>query len=241
MKGKFVHQNLVWYDGQRWFDAIGPNVTKFLEDFVGSRIDLAAAGATGIQAPWTLTVVEGAGNTTAVQIADGLGGILQISTGTNENDGLNAQVTGEAFNLTNAYPLYFGCRFKLNTDATQCDILVGMCETDTDLLGGMNEGIYFRKVDGSTTMNFVLEEGATETVTAYGTAFAPDVWHTVEFYFDGANVDWWVNGVRQTRPVVTNLPNGAASFLTPSIHFLTGEGNANVCEIDWIRAIQIQV
>lgn len=51
-------------------------------------------------------------------------------------------------------------------------------------------------------------------------------------------MDWYVNGVKQTRPAITNLPND--EFLTPSIHFLTGEGNANVAEFDWIRVIQIQ-
>jgi hypothetical protein len=242
MKGRFVRSNLVWYNGQTWLDAIGPNVCKFEDHFVDSALNLAAAGgASTIVGPYVLTNVEaGAGDTVATMIADALGGWLRITTDAAENDGLNIQVIGEAFTFTADYPCYFGCRFRLNTDATQNDILVGLCITDTDLLGGMTEGVYFRKVDGSTTMSFVLEEASTETVTAFG-ALAPDTWYTVEFYWDGATMKWWVNGVQQTSPVLTNLPNAAGVYLTPSIHFLTGEAVAKTADIDWIRAIQIQV
>lgn len=242
MNAKMVRRNIVFYDGQSWLDAIGPNVCKVLEDFVCTSLTLAAAGgASTAVGGWTVTNVEGgAGDSTALQIADGLGGVLQITTDANENDGLNMQVSGESFTFSNDYPTYFGCRFKLNSDATQCDFLVGLCITDTDLLGGMTEGVYFRKVDGATTLNFVLEDGSAETVTAYGTALAADTWYTVEFVYEGGSMRWYVNGERQTNPVLTNLPDDAADFLTPSIHFLTGEANANVCEIDWIRAIQIQ-
>lgn len=239
---RMVNSNLVFYDGSTWLDAVGPNVCKFDDNFVGSTLSIvAASGASTIIGPYTVTNVEtGGGDSVAVVIADGAGGILQITTDGAENDGLNIQVTGESYTFSAAYPTYFGCRFKLNTDATQVDFLAGLCITDTDLLGGMTEGVYFRKIDGTTTMNFVLENGSTETATAYGTALAADTWYTVEFLYYGGAMRWYVNGVRQTSPVLTNLPDDAADGLTPSIHFLTGEANANVCEIDWIRAIQIQ-
>lgn len=242
VNSKWVNGSLVFYSGSSWLDAIGPNVAKFYDNFVGSPLSLVAGGgASTIIGPYTVTNVEtGGGDTVVAVIADGLGGVLQITTDAADNDGANIQVTGEAYTFSAAYPTYFGCRFKLNTDATQCDFLAGLCITDTDLLGGMTEGVYFRKVDASTTLNFVLEDGSAETVTAYGTALAPDVWYTVEFIYSNGAMDWFVNGVAQTRPVLTNLPDDAADFLTPSLHFLTGEGNANVAEIDWIRAIQIQ-
>lgn len=243
MKGRFVKKNLVWYENQRWLDALGPNVVKFIEHFTQSALNVAAAGgATNIAGPYTATLVEagGGGDTTLAVIADGPGGYLRITSDNGDGDGANVQVTGEAFTFNAAYPTYFGCRFRLNGEVTDNAFLVGLCETDTTLLGGMNEGVYFRKADGATTLNFVLEEGAAETATAFGTALAIDTWYTVEFYYDGTAIDWWVNGVKQTRPVLTNLPNGAAVHLTPSFHFLTGELAANTCDIDWITAIQIQ-
>jgi acyl transferase domain-containing protein len=96
----------------------------------------------------------------------------------------------------------------------------------------------FRKVDGVTACNFVLENGSTETETAVLTV-AANTYYTVEFVWNGAAIDSWVDGVLQTRPVLTNLPQ--AQTLTPSIAFLSGAAGAGkTMTIDWMRAIQIQ-
>lgn len=230
MHSKYLRGNLVFYDGQSWIDAIGPNVVKFVEEFVNTPFE--AADTPGA---FTVTLVEGgAGETTVALKAGADGGVLLITTDAAENDGANIQAKGEAFKPA-TYPVYFGCRFKI-AEATQSDFLIGLCITDTDLLGGMTDGIYFRKVDGATTLAFVLEKDSTETSTSYG-AIAADTWYTLEFFFDGTNVDWWVNGVAQTRPATTNLPND--EWLTPSVHVLTGAAAAITAEVDWIRAIQI--
>lgn len=241
MHSKWVNGALVFYDGQRWYDAIGPSVTKVLEDFAYPCLSHAASGGTSaISGAWTVTAVEGGGgDSTVAAIADGLGGILSVTSDAADGDGINAQVTGESFTFTAGYPTYFGARFKLIGEVTDNGLLIGLCETDTTLLGGMNEGVYFRKPDTSTTLSFVLEEGASETVTAYGVLTA-DTWYTVEFVYTGSAMNWYVNGVQQTSPALTNLTNAAGSFLTPSFHFLTGEANANELQIDWIKAIQIQ-
>lgn len=232
IRSRYTRGNLVFLDGQRWFDAFGPNVVKFLEEFVNTPFE--AADTPGA---WAVTLVEGGNGDTTVALAAGAeGGELLITTDDAENDGANIQAKGEAFKLASNKPLYFGCRFKVS-EATQADFLIGLCITDTDLLGGLTDGVYFRKVDGSTAMNFVLEKGSTETATAFGTAIAQDVYYIVEFLFDGTNVDWYVNGVLQTRPAITNLPND--EFVTPSIHFLTGAAAIETMNVDWIRAIQL--
>lgn len=230
MHSKYVNGNLVFYDAQRWLEAIGPTVAKFIEEFVKTPFD-------GVDSPaaFTVTLVEGGGSETTVALTEGEGGHLLITTDGAENDGANLQAKGEAFKLASGKPLYFGCRFQVS-EATQADFLMGLCITNTDLLGGMTDGLYFRKVDGSTTMAFVLEKDSTETTTNYGTAVAADTWTIVEFFFDGTNVDWYVDGVLQTRPAITNLPND--EFLTPSIHFLTGAAASETMLVDWLRVIQ---
>lgn len=230
MHSKFVRGNLVYYDGQRWLDAVGPNVIKFSEHFV--QTPFASADN---MAGWTTTLVEAGASETTVALKGGAdGGVLLITTDAAENDGANIQLQGEAFTFASAYPCYFGARLKVS-DATQSDFLVGLCITDTDLLGGMTDGIYFRKVDGSTTVNAVLEKDSTETT---GTALTCDTsFHTYEFYFDGTNVDFYVDGTAITRLAVTNLPND--EYLTPSLHFLAGEAVAKTMEVDWMRCIQI--
>jgi len=232
---KWVGEQLVFYDGtasQRWLDAQGPDVAKFLEEFV--RTPFASADTL---AGWTTTLVEdGGGDTTVALEAGAAGGVLLITTDAADNDGANLQAQGEAFLLASGKECYFGAKFKIS-EATQSDFLVGLCITDTDLLGAMTDGVYFRKVDAGTTMNFVLEKDGSETATAYGSAIVADTWYTLEFYFDGTNVDWWVNGTLQTRPATTNLPDD--EYLTPSVQVLTGSAAAITGRVDWIRAIQI--
>lgn len=231
IRTRFTRNSIIFLDGQTWFDAFGPNVTKFIEEFVNTPFDGADTPAA-----FTVTLVEaGAGESTVALKPGADGGVLVITTDAAENDGVNMQAKGEAFKpLT--YPIYFGCRFQIS-EATQSDFLIGLCITDTDLLGGMTDGIYFRKVDGSTTMAFVLEKDSTETSTNYGTAVAAGVTLKLEFYFDGTNVDWYVNDVLQTRPATTNLPND--EYLTPSIQVLTGSAAIITADVGYLRAIQI--
>jgi len=237
MHSKWVQGNLVFYDSQyerRWLDAIGPTVTKALEEFVSTPFS-AADSPSG----YTTTLVEaGAGDTTVALLAATVpGGNLLITADANENDGANMQRLGEAFLLANLKPCYFGARFKTN-EATQSDFLLGLCVTGATLLGGMTDGVYFEKVDGSTTCSFVLETASTPTATAVLTVLA-NTYYTVEFVWNGAAIDSWVDGVLQTRPVLTNLPQ--AQTLTPSIAFLSGAAGAGkTMTIDWVRAIQIQ-
>jgi hypothetical protein len=229
---KWVHGALVYHDGQRWFEAVGEKVSKFLEDFVTTPF-------TGADAPsgYTVTLVEvGAGETTVALKAGADNGALVITADANDNDGANVQALGEAFKLASGKPVYFGVKFQVS-EATQSDFLLGLAITTTDALGGVTDGIYFRKVDASTTCNLVLEKDSAETEAAAVTiAAATD--YVLEFYFDGTNVDFWVNGVQGTRPAMTNLPDD--EWLSPVMHFLNGAAGAGKnLEIDWIKAIQI--
>jgi hypothetical protein len=229
---KWVNGALVSHDGQRWFGAVGEKVSTFLEDFVGTPFSGADAPAA-----YTTTLVEvGAGETTVALKAGADNGALVITADANDNDGANVQALGEAFKLASGFPLYFGVKFRVS-EATQSDFLLGLAITTTDALGGVTDGIYFRKVDASTTCNLVLEKDSAETEAAALTiAAATD--YVLEFYFDGTNVDFYVNGVLGTRPAITNLPDN--EYLSPVMHFLNGAAGAGKnLEIDWIKAIQI--
>lgn len=224
-EGMYVNGRLVFADGQRWYLAVGDNVCQWEEHFVALK--LAANAPYG----WTTTRV----GATTIATEDGAGGLLLITTAGAENDGANLQVVNEAFKLAAGKPCYFGIRFKIS-DATQSDFLLGLCITDTDLLGGLSDGVYFRKVDGSTAITSVIEKDTSETES--GTLLACDTdRHTYELIFDGSVVDFWVDGVAQTRLAQTNLPDD--EDLTPSIHVLTGDNAVITAEVDWIRTIQI--
>jgi hypothetical protein len=232
LHSRWHNGNLLFYDTylHRIIDAIGADVTKVILNPAYMPVDDTTGDLTG----WTHTAVEaGAGTSTAV-LADNT---LLITTAGNEDDGVTLQVKGEAFDLASGNYTYFGVKLQ-TSEATQADLLVGLCITDTTLTGGMTDGVYFECLDGSTDINFVLEKDSTETTSAaaVGTlADATDV--TLEFLFDGTYVDAWVNGVLQTRLATTNLPDNEQ--LTPSIEYLNGSAAADTCTIKWLRAIQI--
>lgn len=225
--------NLAFYQNHkhRLVDAMGPDVVKYDNDFVGSP--LAAADA---PLGWTITLVEAGAGESTITKADGVGGELLLTTDAADNDGINMQLAGESFELTtDQSAVYFGIRLK-SGEATQSDFLVGLCITDTDLLGGMTDGVYFRKVDASTSVAAVTEKNSTETETTGVLTFAADTYYILEFYFDGTSVYFYVDGALVATHTA-NIVNDEA--ITPSVHFLTGNAAVETMTIDWVRAIQI--
>jgi len=217
---------------KRLVDAVGVNVVKFVDDFVSSP--LAAADA---PLGWTVTLVEAGAGESTITKPDGIGGTLLLTTDANEDDGIEMQLAGEAFELTSDQrAVYFGIKFQCD-EATQIDWLVGLCITDTTLLGGMTDGVYFEKLDGGTGVSFTVEKNSIETQADALATFAAATDIVLEFYWDGATLEAFINGVSVAKPVLTNLPDDEA--LTPSIQVLAGSAAIRTMTIDWIRAIQI--
>lgn len=222
----------------RWYDAAGLNVAKYVTSFNS----LPADDTTTDPTEFVNTPVEvGAGTSTAV-MADVAGGALLITTAGNEDDGYSMQLgnpnSGEWLSLAAEYPTYFGIQFAIN-DVDQTDVFLGAAVTDTALLGGVTDGIFFRSVDGSAVLNFVLEKDSVETSTAVAT-LADDTYITAEFYYTGSNVQVYIDGTLVTTIADsdTNFPND--ELLRLSMEFLTGEAVANTCTIKWVRLIQVQ-
>lgn len=234
---KTVHGQKVIYDSSyehRWLDAYGPAVTKVIEEFVQANFQ-----ADDSLAAWNTTLVEtGAGETTLALVGGSATGELLITTDAADNDGANVQAKGEAFILSGSLPCYFGIRLKAG-EATQSDFLVGLCITDTDLLQGMTDGVYFRKVDASTSVSFVVEQDSGETETAGVLVFAADTYYVLEFVYDGMNVYAYVDGVLVATVAASNANFPNDEYLTPSFQFLSGNAFVETMTIDWIRAIQI--
>jgi hypothetical protein len=234
VEARTIKGNLAYCNGNNrksLLDAIGPDVVKYLDDFTHIPVD----DTTGLPTAWTNTLVQtGAGNTT-VGSADYSGGALAIVTDNADNDGANCQLRGESFKLASGNVLYFGVKVKLS-ETIQSDLFVGLAITDTDILGGITDGIGFKKVDGSATLTFILTKNST-TTTINLAAMADGVETMLEFYFDGTTVEVFVDGVSVATPAVTNLVDDEE--LRPSVHFLTGEAAIKTATIDWIRCIQI--
>lgn len=221
----------------RWFDANGLGVIKYLQEFATWPHDDTTKDPT----EWEVTVVEaGAGTSTAV-ITDQAGGALLITCAANEDDGWSMQLggaAGENIKLDASYPLYVGVKVKSN-DADQSDLLVGVAVTDTALLGGVTDGMYFRSPDASGAVYFVTEKNSVESATAVAT-MVDDTYMVLEFLFDGSTVSAYVDGVfvSETASAAATFPDDEEMRL--SLEYLTGEAIANTCTVEWLRMIYVR-
>lgn len=236
MHSKWVNgNNLVYYDTYeyRWLDAIGPDVVKYVDHFAIVPVGADNADPAG----WTLTALVGAAGRGTFTGGATYGGELVVRCDTTENDGLNVLMAGEAFKLASNKPCYFGVKLKVS-DADQTDLLIGLCITDTELWGGMTDGVYFASADATAVCSFTTEKDSTPTADTSAGTLVDDTYSILEFYWDGSKyIHAYFDGVLVASSS-TNLPDDEA--LTLALEFLTGENTTqNEVAIDWLRIIQV--
>jgi len=191
-----------------------------------------------VAANWTVTVV----GTGTAAIANGDGGILVLTNSAADNDSIQLQKVGESFALTAGKRAVFKARFKIS-DATQSDLVIGLCVTDTTLMGatagaGVTDGIFFSKDDGVATLDVQCQKDATtgQTRAAAIATLANDTYVTVAWAYDGkSEVAYFVNDVQ------LGTLNGSSSFLpdttlTPSFGVMNGEAVAKTMTLDYFFA-----
>jgi len=223
---------------RRWVDAWGPNVIKYIQDFVSLPED----DTTHDPSEWTCTMTEDGAGTTSAVLNTVAGGELLITTAGGEYDGINMQLKGEAFGLEADKPTYFGIKLKVD-DATQVDLVTGLCITDTTLTNvdtshatALSDGVYFESLDGVTTTTCVTEKASSET-TSSSVGTLDTSYHIYEFYCDGVTkVYFYLDGVE----VATSITNIPTEVLTPSITVRAGSDAARTCAVDWLRVIQLR-
>lgn len=229
----------VWYpegNRQRWLDAFGENVIKYIDDFIVCPGSTAAAAAAN-NPEWIITHVEAAGNDSIVQAADMKGGWMDLSPDANDNDGLNMQHANESFRVEANSWLYFGIRYKV-TEATQDDWLVGLCEQDVSPLTNTSHGIYFKKIDGETKLYCctVKDETTAKTLIATATVTTDTVYVDEFLAKSTGSVEFWHNG-STVGVYTTPIPS---TDLAVTISFLTGAATSTEdMYIDWVRCIQL--
>ena len=186
---------------------------------------------------FTTTVVEVGTGTTEFNVSDTEGIIGRITCAADEDDGGSYQLLGENFVFDGDHDIYCSLRLAIN-DADQSDFLFGLCITDTSLLGGLTDGVYFESLDGSTDISIVAEKGGSETTGGTtGTLVDAAVIH-LEFYWDGTTLEAFIDGVSIYGPTApANIPDDQELRL--SLEFLTGEGIANTMDVISMDVIQI--
>lgn len=186
-----------------------------------------------VAAEWTIT--ETGTGTRAVGNLDN--GILVITNGASDDDanflqwsGATNAATVETWKFVSGQPLWFKARVKIS-DATQSDFVMGLQITDTTPLA-VTDGVYFLKVDGSTTCNLLVTKNSTSTTTAAVT-MVDDTYVTLGFVYDGASrIDIYVNDTRVASSATTNLVDDEE--LTISFGIQNGEAVAKVMSLDYL-------
>lgn len=218
---------------KRLVDAIGPNVVKYVSHFDCEPMTDSSGYPSRFL--WTVTTTGTAVINESSSAGDVNGVLLLQITNPAADNYISGQLRGDAFKLASGKPCYFGIRFLAST-ATAGDFMAGLFITDTSATGGVNDGVYFRKADADTAASIVLESNTSESTgtTDLVCSTGYQIW---EWYFDGTNIDYFVDGVKGTRLANTNLPSTAE--LTVGVEFTCGSTGNNYIKIDWIRAIQL--
>lgn len=223
--------NLVFWEApyrQRWVEAIGPNVIKFMDDFNASM-------TTGT---WVQTEIDGTAGVASYNIEGG--GILLYGSGT---DGDSVQLQKLAgYKAIADCPIYFGVRWKLvGIGGASASVILGLLDEDTDVVGSPNTGIVFRTPSADTVLSLVGYKTTTGvSMTALATV-ATDTWYIDEFYWDGDDqVKLWHDGVYIGAASAASIPQTSSMAIT--IGYADEAGNASGTTgllVDWIRAIQL--
>jgi hypothetical protein len=182
---------------------------------------------------WTITET-GTGTDLS---GDEVGGTLVLTNAAADNDAHWLQLgktAGECFKFTAGKALWFDARFKV--DNVLADTMVGLYVTDLSPEGGVDSGVYFRRLTTATALNLVIENATTETVVTTGITMANDTYVNVGFYWDGAKLFYTQN--RQIIGEATTLTNLTATELRLSFGVQNGTAAARSMTVDWIGAHQ---
>lgn len=189
---------------------------------------------TYLASDWSITTVEAGAGSATEAVTEFDGGALLITNDAADNDRDVFFLAGESFKFVSGKKLWFGARFQVS-DATESDAFIGLSiNTATDPVGtAPTDGVFFRKDDGDTNLDFVVTKNSTATTSSALATMANATAIEVAFYYDGvSNIAVWVDDALVDNVATTNLPddevlavffaiqNGAAAAKTMTIDYV---------------------
>ena len=226
-------------------DGLVANRFVYFDDFIeGGYNPEDSSGKfseTAGDSPWLVLKVDAAtDNNEVIAISDtAVGGVLTLTTTNADNDGLSLQLEGNSFAVTANKNITYECRFRI-TDVSTADWFVGLAKTDvtgnSPILLGVDESIGFRCPDSTGDIDYVVENGGSETTADSTKDLANATFVVVRFEVIGTtSVQFWIDGVA-IATVTTNLPED--DMLTPTLEIRNDGTGENTIEIDYILVAQ---
>ena len=224
--------HVYWDAGnQVYWETHRERIVKVIGPGVEASVNLANDIATEDPVGWVTTVVEGGSVSTELSGSPTQGFIARVATDDLDNDGGNYQAPGQTFRCVSGMKWYAGLSFTAD-EATQSDLLFGVCVTDTTLLGSVADGVYMESLDAGTGISVVAEKNGSETQTdSLGTmSTSAQIW---EMFWDGTNITYYIDGVVVKSISSGNIPDDEP--LRVSLAFLTGEASIHTLDIAFLR------
>lgn len=168
---------------------------------------------------WTLT---GVGTPTAA-LGAGPGGAVVLTTTNVISDSALLTLAGKAFQFVSGQKAWGCFRVKLG-DASACSMLVGLADA-----AAPDNGLYFSKAAGSTTINLVAEVATAQTTVAAAVATASTSYMELAWFYNGSELQVFVDGALTAR-VTPTLPT---VVLTPVLQLVTSAAAAKTLTVDF--------
>ena len=205
-----------------------------MEEFCPSRIM-----STTTYAGYTVTAITAG----TLVMADAVGGVLQLTGGANDGEGIQMQTDGEIVLPAVGKDIYFEARVAL-ADADDADWFVGMANTDTNVFSTQPTALIgFAGDDGDVNLDFQVRDGGTGAAADSGTDMADGTYinlgfHVYDFVVAGTGtVMPYINGAPQTA-VTANLTD---EELAITFGMLNGATTANqALSLDWYWWLQLR-
>jgi len=153
---------------------------------------------------WTVSEIDGAATEALATAAPTVGGVLLITNTNADNDAVSMQKVGHSFVPTANSKIFCEFRFQIS-EVTQSDYLFGLVVTDTTPLAN-TDGVYFRKDDGDTNLDFETNASSTASTEAGIRTAVADTYLKVGFKISGTTlVEYYVNDKKEGE-FTTNIP-----------------------------------
>ncbi|GAG30294.1 unnamed protein product, partial [marine sediment metagenome] len=213
---------------QRWVEAIGPNVIKFIEDFAG---DVPADN-------WVDTKIGSTAGISSYNIEGG--GILLYGSGSSD-DGFQLQKLA-GYKVVDDCPIYFGVRWKVvGAAGGSVSVMMGLHSEDTDVVGSPTDGIVLECASAATGIDLVCIDSGSRTNLVALTTIVADTWYIDEFYWDGAEqIKLWHDGVYIGAAATASIDQTAKMAVTLAYQDEVGNASGTTgLAVDWVRAVQL--
>jgi hypothetical protein len=192
-----------------------------------------------------------AGPSLAAAVADGVGGLIQITTDGDDEDEYYLSSPNECFKFAASKPLWFEARVRVEEGAAgDANVIIGLSDTvgaDTLLDAGAGpaasyDGAVWFRTEDSAVWQFETSNAGTQVTNSSAGAFLASTNYRVGFIFDPAggttgSITPFLDGVAGTAHAIT------LSGLE-EMHILFGVKNVGSTEqslyIDYVRCLQVR-